>query len=983
MEAWTVADGLPQSNVRQVSVGPEGYLWVTTPAHLTRFDGSRFERVATPPGFQEVDSPLAGASVAADGAIWLHGYRRVWRFAGGQWQSVADELFRRRPDPNEDVVRLVHQADGSTWWLLRGGVVRWRAGEPLKEWLDDSTGVPTDWWSDLIVDAGGTVWMGAWNRVVRVGDKGLEPVATAGMFDERPFAPRFAPRKGGGVWCYAGTGLFVIGGSQIERVGPAATLMRAEAVIETSDGAVWAAGDAGVACWHDGIWSLLQAGQVPGLMRFTSLAETSAGVLWLGGDGGMACLRSKGWRVLEVPAGEPLAAGSPSAAWTDGRGETLVGIRDRIYRLNRGAFELAEKVPGEMQPGASVIAALARDAYGTLWVGTGNEQLWFLSDGIWKHTTADANSPVPAVGITAILPVPGQAPLIGSGNGLMRITARDTLLPAHPGLPLDRVQCLARDPLRGGIWIGYESHGLVYFEPSPNQVGPLNPLAGLPGGRVNAVLPDAGGTLWISVGTELVRWDGTGMFRFTRQHGLPQGEVGQLAEDGEGGLWLAHQGRLVCVPVADFEAVESGRRRSLRVRHHGYGLPPDAAFNPLAGERGQAPGARFAVAGGIIEARSRFLPLSVPRPDLRVRTIRAHGKLLATPDPPLPLGRTTGSIRVPAGKGPLDLDFNVINGGPASLQEFRFRLADMDGEWTNLDNQRSLSIPYLPPGTHRIELAVRDAHGEWVGAGSGAVLLVEARFWQTRWFLALCGLGGAGLVFSLTRWVLRRRYRRRLEREKAIHQERSRIARDIHDDLGAGLTHLAMVARIAERDVIQQAPPTVLAGHLQEVFTEAGAMVRSVDEIVWAVTPANDHLLALTDYLGQYAQHFLRAAGIGCRVDLPESIPPLPVRSAVRHHLYMVVHEALNNIVKHAAASQVFLSITLTDERLGIIVADDGCGFDPAQAATRDDCDGLRNFASRMAQIGGDFVLDTAPGNGTRTHFEIPLEQANRPIHPS
>ncbi len=978
-ENWTVADGLPQSNVRNVNVGPAGYLWLTTPETISRFDGVRFEVVPAPPGFDPATSPLVAASLAPDGALWLHGYRKVWRCQGGQWDSLADDLFRARHDGDEDIVRLLHHADGSTWWLLRGGVVRWRPGEAMQEWLEPATPPVEKWLSDILIDQTGTVWVCGWDRLARIEDDSLRPLSTAGMFDQRPFGLRLAPRRNGGAWLYAATGLFLIDGTGARQVARFDNAPRAERLIEATDGSVWVAGDIGVHRWHHNRWSFLQPGQVPGVTRFTTLAESASGTLWLGGDGGLVCLRPRGYRLIEVPGSDLTAVRSPAAAWSDGAGETLIGIHDRIYRM-QGAekgITLLATVPGASRPGASVISALARDQQGKLWVGTGNEQLWCLDAGTWHHSITDGASPLPATGITCILPWPDQAPFIGSVNGLMRVTARNTLLPAHPSLPLDRVQCLARDPSRSGIWIGYESRGLVYFDPSPNQVSPTNSLEGLPGGRVNAVLTRPDGSLWISVGNHIVRWQEGKLVRFSRQHGLPPGEVGHLADDGEGGLWLANAGKLACVPLADLDAVQAGQRRTLRVRHHGHGLPADAVFNPVAGAAWRLPGARFAVAGGIIEARTSLLPSAAPRPDLHINSIASRGLVLANLNPlfPRPLPHP---VHVPPGLSPIDISFTALDAGPPDYQQFRFRIRELDNDWTDLGNARTLSIPFLPPGHHHFDLAVRDANGEWVEADTEVALLVEARFWQTHWFLALAGLTGATLVFALTRWLIRRRYRRRRRHEEWLHHERSRIARDIHDDLGAGLTHLAMVARIAERDA-RQAPAAVLAGHLQEVFHEASAMVRSVDEIVWAVTPANDNLTSLVDYVVQYTQHFLRAADLACRVDLPESIPSWPVRSAVRHHVYMVVQEALNNIVKHAGATQVLLSAVVAAKRLTLAIADDGRGFDPALPRPADEPGGLQNFASRMAQAGGRFLLDTAPGKGTRVTFEIPLDHAIPP----
>ena len=197
-----------------------------------------------------------------------------------------------------------------------------------------------------------------------------------------------------------------------------------------------------------------------------------------------------------------------------------------------------------------------------------------------------------------------------------------------------------------------------------------------------------------------------------------------------------------------------------------------------------------------------------------------------------------------------------------------------------------------------------------------------------------------------------------------LHKERARIAKDIHDDLGANLTQIALLSELTRQDM---AAPEKAGEHVEKISSTARQVMKSLDEIVWAVNPRNDTLPHLVDYLGQFTLDFLRAPGIRCRLDLPEHPPELNVPADIRHNLFLAVKEALNNIVKHAGAKEVRLGVDVSNGKLRVVVTDDGHGFErPPQDAW---ADGLRNMRQRMAEIGGECAIESHAGDGHDDHF--------------
>jgi signal transduction histidine kinase len=197
-----------------------------------------------------------------------------------------------------------------------------------------------------------------------------------------------------------------------------------------------------------------------------------------------------------------------------------------------------------------------------------------------------------------------------------------------------------------------------------------------------------------------------------------------------------------------------------------------------------------------------------------------------------------------------------------------------------------------------------------------------------------------------------------------------RNARDIHDDIGGSLAHIKLLSEIAIHDRVD---PDATEAQMRKITRTTQGVLKALDEIVWAINPRNDTLPNLISYLGQHAVEFLRAAGIACLVDLPDNPPDIPVASAVRHHVLLVVKEALTNIVRHSGARTVRLLVVTEGEQLRLTIADDGAGF----AHTPDDAlaDGIRNMRQRITSLGGTFQLESKPDSGTTIEVELHIQK--------
>jgi signal transduction histidine kinase len=322
---------------------------------------------------------------------------------------------------------------------------------------------------------------------------------------------------------------------------------------------------------------------------------------------------------------------------------------------------------------------------------------------------------------------------------------------------------------------------------------------------------------------------------------------------------------------------------------------------------------------------------------------------------------------------------------------FRYRLEGLEDEWVET-TERTVNYSFLPPRDYTFRVIACNNDGVWNQTGATLALTVLPHLWQTWWFRLAAALAAATGVGATVRGITRRRYRRRLERlerQRAIEKERARIAKDIHDDLGASLTRITLLSQTARADLDQ---PEQAAADLDRIYDTARDLTRAMDEIVWAVNPQHDTLDSLVSYLGGFAQDFLSAANIRCRLHVPVDLPAIPVTAEVRHNLFLAFKEAVNNVVRHAAATEARVVMSLEAPSLILTIQDNGKGFERplnverstlnvqrSEAAASSSArlasgNGLVNMQRRLEEIGGRCVVESAPGRGTIIQFTVPLD---------
>lgn len=374
----------------------------------------------------------------------------------------------------------------------------------------------------------------------------------------------------------------------------------------------------------------------------------------------------------------------------------------------------------------------------------------------------------------------------------------------------------------------------------------------------------------------------------------------------------------------------------------------------------------FPTSASLATVETRELPPARPAPEVRLAAVEV-GRLATLHTP----GNPVTAARLAEAGNPHDvrIEYTALDFSTPERVRFRFDLAGPVEQRSGLTEERQVLFSRLPPGTYSFRVTACNGDGVWNPAGATAAWTVRPFFWETAGFRLGCLVLGCGCVALAARTVERRRVRRRLEaaeRQESLARERARIARDLHDEIGAKLTRLSLLGAMAAEDAMGNEP---LRGEIEQMADTARETHRAFDEIVWSVSPRNDTVRSLSHYVCKYAEEFFAGTPVRCYFRLPEVMTDQPVEPLRRHQMFLAVKEGLHNTLKHAAATRVEITVCLQESGLRVELADNGCGFDPALSGLRGD--GLRNMRERMKMAGGTFSLSSRPGSGTRLTFEM------------
>jgi signal transduction histidine kinase/ligand-binding sensor domain-containing protein len=975
LRVWQTENGLPQNLVTSAAQTSDGYLWFGTFSGLARFDGERFHV------FNSVNTPeLRDRRVGrlfedATGTLWIgHETGAITRYRDGRFEAFAPPSHTE----SERIIGLGSDEQGQLWALRENGAVDpVLGGQRIPSLIAPERPGIMAWTRS----GSGHIWVTENGQAARLADGALVPLVLNPPH-EREYVAGIAAAADGGVWILRdGRIRKWKGGRWVEDRGefpwPPSTVVTC---LELRDGTL------AVGTIHAGLYLIFgdsrpsvrfdrSNGLPQDWVRF--LFEDREGNLWAGaGSSGLVSIHSTAFSVLNAPdqwRGCPVLAVAPGrdgALWigTDGAG---------LYHHAAGKWTRYGEKEGLHN---QYIHAVTETPAGEVWAG----HYWWGSPYRLEHGTFVRPENVhpswrPAL---ALLPIPESGELlVGNRGGLVQLSGRDStwLIKSHEG-PADDVRALVRDR-NGTIWCGFAQGGLARL--ADGKVTTFRRKDGLASDVVQCLLPDDDGSLWIGTADNgLTRLKEGRFTNLGLAHGLADTAICYILDDGLGHFWLSTQHGIQRVAKAELNRCADGLIPAIsgQIYSRSDGLPIVEFLGGRQAAGCKTPDGRlwFASSKGVVSVDpSRIVTNPIP-PPVMAEALLVDGKQM-------PLVGDPASVRLPPDHGRLEFHYTGLSYVAPAKVQFKYRLDGLDKDWIDAGPKRTAFYSHLPAGTYRFRVIACNNDGVWNLEGATLAFAVAPYFWQTWWFIGASVIAALGTAAFSARYFTRRRMQRQMEemeRRHALERERARIAQDIHDDVGASLSRIAMLSQPARSELVEPArAAAVLAG----IYTTAREVTRSLDEIVWAVDPSHDTLESLVDYMGKFAQEILAAAKVRCRLDLPVQVPPWPLTAEVRHNLFLSFKEALNNAVKHAAASEVRVTLRLRSDAFVLVVKDNGRGIDeartaPAAAGRFASGNGLTNMRTRLARIGGRCGITSEPRAGTSV--ELTVFVAGRDLHP-
>jgi signal transduction histidine kinase/ligand-binding sensor domain-containing protein len=1029
LKAYTSAEGLAHNEINKIVRDSRGFLWFCTADGLSRFDGYTFTNFGSDQGLPHAN--VTDLLETRSGEYWLATYGGIVRFNpkgtpanrvvyAGEASAIAPMFTVIVPEDQDRRARaitvLLEGHDGTIWCGTQKGLSKLEQTNDLIALRSVDIGIPNDYpeqgvLSDLLEDRHGSLWIAAPSGLYRRWPDGSAARYTKNDGLPNDYLQDLLEDDQGRLWATTRLGGFFRLATDDTHAPPTVSVAYSMRdglpttwvfqLFETSDRRFWVA-------TARGLVEFFPNGDEQG-RRFrsyttrnglsyhdiTALNEDLGGNLWLGTNtAGAMKLARNGF----VTYDEQDALFDVTAIFDDRTGRVCfkgnVLGNERTSVFEGAKLDLLDPAPPNIHQRFGCFDGQSFDWF--------KPRPPFYFGWVMEEVTLQARN--------------GEW-WLGSGDGLYRFPASDNfaqIKAASPlavyttrdGLAAPQVFRLFEDA-QGNVWISTISsstNGLARWEHASDTIRDLGNAPGLPSLKDN--LPrsfgeDRAGNVWIGFNNGLARYTESSFKFFTTTDGLPPGAIMNIYLDHAGRLWLASaRGGLVRVDdpggerpaFISYTTAQGLSSNGTEVITEdvngqiyvggGHGLdrldPATGRVKHFTTADGLAPGsfrAAFrdhngALWFGMTLGLSRYAPAPdepPAPPPILITGLRVAGSLKLVSA----FGEKEMALSdLSANDNQLQLDFVGLNFVPGEVLRYQYKLEGADSDWSAPSEQRRVNYANLAPGRYKFLVRAMNSDDAVSAAPATVTFTILRPVWQRWWFLALAAIVVGVMVYAF--------YSYRMARLLEMANVRTRMATDLHDDIGSGLSRMAILSEVVKQQMgntAEQSGPL-----LTEIADSARALVGSMRDIVWSIDSRQDDLRNVVFRVRQFASDVLEPQKIRLDFQAQPELEKIKLDPEQRRHLFLIFKEAINNIARHAECTSVSLDITVSHNQLIAEIRDDGRGFSDVsvtEAPTngRAGGHGLENMQSRAEELGGQLSVDSSANRGTCLKLTIPLKK--------
>jgi len=681
-----------------------------------------------------------------------------------------------------------------------------------------------------------------------------------------------------------------------------------------------------------------------------------------------------------------------------------------LNKLNEGEFFQIIK---QQDIGNSRVRCISEDKKGSIWLGTekgeiyqyqhpvltkyalGNNEingfrtmlvtkkgdLWFgESDGNnlyqYKHSQFICYNAIQRkTGFLSLLEDREGAIWVGtSREGIARIFGDTvTYFGNKEGFPVTRVLAIFQDK-KGNIWIGTEGSGLIKYNNAAFTV--YTAKQGLMTESISSIVEDAKGNIWLgTLGAGICCFTGKEFIYYTNKQGLCNNEVWSIKEDSLHQIWVGtDKGLSVLVPSVSntypYSIASFGLQDGLKATDFNLNSVCIDNNNAIWWGTGKWLPVRKTAA---INTSTTPFALSIRHIAINdtIQNFRNKAKQMqsfVSADTPLPYQNIPSKLSLAYNQNNLSFYFTAIQWVAPHAIKYSYRLLGWDDSWSSFSHETIAQYRNLPPDKYEFQV-VANGQSQITTSPVSFYFTINPPWWFSWWFKTIVVFFLLGLAFFIARFFYRHQLQKQnaiLEKKLALQFERQRIAAEMHDDIGAGLSGIRLLTEITKNKLTDKKT----SDELKKIHEQVGNISTRMREVIWSLDTSNDYLPNLVEYIVKQARMMMEHYNGVFTYKASSEIPMVQVGGETRRHIYLTVKEALHNVIKHSKADKVNMAILYADNSLRIIISDNGIGVimnDPGQQSGN----GIRNMKERMTAVNGS--INYIHKNGLTIELSIPF----------